>query len=228
MSRKLIALAALALGACSPGYSYRYRVTVEVDTPQGLKTGSSVWEVSVREGSGIPDSGLRASERGSAVAVELPTGTLYALMKRHDYFENQRGNYVTGVMASYLNRVDYPGATKDLAWPDDVKQIIRLKPVFEQDIDHYPLLVRFTDEKQAATVQKVDPANLAASFGPGVSLKRITVTYTSDRPDVHALDERLPWIPTTAALLKPAFRTPMSQWTFGSFIIGSDFEQDQK
>ena len=226
MSRKLIALAALALGACSPGYSYRYRMTVEVDTPQGLKTGSSVWEVSVREGSGIPDSGLRASERGSAVAVELPTGTLYALMKRHDYVENQRGNYVTGVMASYLNRVDYPGATKDLAWPDDVKQIIRLKPVFEQDIDHYPLLVRFTDEKQPATVQKVDPANLAASFGPGVSLKRITVTYTSDRPDVHALDERLPWIPTTASLhiTEGILR---SQRPFASFIIGTDFEKDQ-
>lgn len=228
MSRKLIALAALALGACSPSETFRYRVTVEVNTPQGLKTGSGVWEVAMSKGSGIPDTALRASERGSAVAVDLPTGTLYALMKGQDFVEHQNGNFVTDVIATHVSRHGYPDIHPQDDWRDGVREIRRAQPNFEMYPDEYPMLVRFTDEKQPATVQKVDPANLAASFGPGVSLKRITVTYTSDRPDVHALDARLPWIPTTAALLKPAFRTPMSEWTFGSFIIGSDFEQDQK
>ena len=225
MSRKLIALAVLALGACSPSETFRYRVTVEVNTPQGIKTGSSVWETRITEGSGIPDSGLRLSERGSAVAVDLPTGTLYALMKGQDFIEHQNGNYVSDVLPAHLSKYGQPGVEVVHGdWRANARGIQRAKPNFEMYPDEYPMLVRFTDEKQPATVQKVDPADLAASFGPGISLKRITVTYTSDRPDVHALDERLPWIPTTASLhlTEGILR---SQRPFASFIIGTDFEK---
>ncbi|MEP0393170.1 MAG: hypothetical protein ABJ205_00340 [Erythrobacter sp.] len=42
---------ALLLGGCGAedvAPDYRYRLTVEVDTPEGLKTGSSVIEVSTK------------------------------------------------------------------------------------------------------------------------------------------------------------------------------------
>ena len=50
-----LTLAAVTLSGCNPfgrTYTYRYRITVEVDTPQGLRTGSSVWESSVEEEAG--------------------------------------------------------------------------------------------------------------------------------------------------------------------------------
>jgi hypothetical protein len=56
----------------------------------------------------------------------------------------------------------------------------------------YPLLVTFGDINDPKSVQRVDPANLAASFGPGIRLKRITVEVTDD--DVTSgIEKRLRW-----------------------------------
>jgi len=63
--------------------SYRFKMTVDVETPEGLKTGSSVYEV---ETTGSRDlvaggKGSRFMFRGEAVAVDLPDGrTLFALL----------------------------------------------------------------------------------------------------------------------------------------------------
>ena len=51
---------------------------------------------------------------------------------------------------------------------DETKEAPRGVPLF------YPRLVRFCDNADPKTVEKVDPANLAASFGSGNRLKRIT------------------------------------------------------
>lgn len=56
------------------------------------------------------------------------------------------------------------------------------------------MLVTFRDIDDPASVEKVDPANLAATFGEGVSLKRITVELT-DGPVTRGIEERLPWLP---------------------------------
>lgn len=85
-----LALAALMLAACAaaeedPTPDYRYRLTVEVATPEGLKTGSSVIEV--QQGMGRSTMGgyeplVRYRIRGEATAVDLPGGkTLYALLR---------------------------------------------------------------------------------------------------------------------------------------------------
>ena len=68
------------------GYSsYRFKMTVEVETPHGLKTGSSVYEVQAYKttdlatGGGSSDSDLR----GEALALDLPGGkTLFAQIGR--------------------------------------------------------------------------------------------------------------------------------------------------
>ncbi|MEL7319855.1 MAG: hypothetical protein AAFN04_14585, partial [Pseudomonadota bacterium] len=82
-------LAALLLGSCGladdKAPDYRYRLTVEVDTPEGLKMGSSVIEVKqtlMRPGSSPRSRGVSRKVRGEAVAVDLPGGkTLYALLR---------------------------------------------------------------------------------------------------------------------------------------------------
>lgn len=61
----------------------------------------------------------------------------------------------------------------------------RLREARVIDPRHCPALVTFPDINDPVTVTKVDPDNLAATFGPGVSLKRITLELT-DEPVTEA------------------------------------------
>ena len=44
----------------------------------------------------------------------------------------------------------------------------------------YPMLVTFADVADPTTVARLDPDNLAASFGPGVALRGMTLEITDD------------------------------------------------
>ncbi|MFO1174759.1 MAG: hypothetical protein U1E48_06075 [Paracoccaceae bacterium] len=46
--------------------------------------------------------------------------------------------------------------------------------------DLYPLLVTFDDIHDPKSVRQVDPADLAAAFGPGVRLKAVTLAVTDE------------------------------------------------
>ncbi len=46
--------------------------------------------------------------------------------------------------------------------------------------DAYPLLVTFGDLSDPASVMRVDPADLAATFGEGFALREITLEVTDD------------------------------------------------
>jgi hypothetical protein len=58
--------------------------------------------------------------------------------------------------------------------------------------DDYPMLVTFGDIDDPTSVQRVDPENLAATFGAGVRLKRITLTITDD-PLTEKIEGVLGW-----------------------------------
>ncbi|HBM06154.1 MAG TPA: hypothetical protein DD369_11230, partial [Erythrobacter sp.] len=57
----------------------------------------------------------------------------------------------------------------------------------------YPMLVTFGDLDDPASVERVDPDDLAATFGEGVRLKRITVQITDD-PVTSGIEQRLGWL----------------------------------
>ena len=89
------ALMSLGLTGCAQAEDatpdYRYRLTVEIDTPQGLRSGSSVIEVEQSMGStAMSGFGRRLARRvrGEAVAVDLPDGrTLFALLRSDDNYD---------------------------------------------------------------------------------------------------------------------------------------------
>ena len=58
---------------------------------------------------------------------------------------------------------------------------------------HYPLLVTFTDIIDPTTVKVVDPDNLAETFGPGASLKRITLEITDEPVTEGKIESVLGW-----------------------------------
>lgn len=199
----VIALGAAGAG-CSGGlYSYRYRLIVEVETPEGLRTGSSVIEVLLSEGSGIPNTNLSRSYRGEAAAVDLPNGqTLFALpvgvrdpdgfavfaeAAFHPRMQEQRRSTGFEPLENRIRRLQSQRGRRVLPriWVQGENGTIRM--------DSYPLLVRFADIRDPKSVERVDPDDLKSSFGDGYKLKGIYVEMTSDEVG-NSMKRRLPWL----------------------------------
>ncbi|MBE5074000.1 hypothetical protein IM511_06750 [Erythrobacteraceae bacterium E2-1 Yellow Sea] len=189
----------LLLAACSgtdDPPTYRYRLTVEVDTPEGLKIGSSVIEVTqrlVRPGSSPAHLAIERRVKGEAVAVDLPAGrTLFALLRSED-----DADWASAVMQAAAPKIR--GETFEEKF--DNMLLIKGEKVLPPRwppvaggvrMSGYPMFVTFRNNADPTSVERVDPDNLAATFGEGVSLKRITVQITGD-PVTTGIEKRLGW-----------------------------------
>ena len=60
--------------------------------------------------------------------------------------------------------------------------------------DMYPMLVTFADINDPASVKKVDPDDLAASFGAGYLLKSITLEITDEKVTEGVVEAVLGWM----------------------------------
>ncbi len=78
---------------------------------------------------------------------------------------------------------------------DKLAEIARLPPGTSADIrpEIYPEMVRFRDLDDPASVEHVDPDDLAASFGPGARFVKLRVETTHDEP-VSTITQRLKWL----------------------------------
>ena len=199
---------------------YRYRLTVEVETPEGLKTGSSVIEVntSVAGRNSIPVPGTVSHRvRGEAVTVDLGArGVLFALLRSDDNFDWAKN--VVYRVASKVPRVrDAEGRLDSdgdfeaqFAAMLEHREPIELPRTFPnrghlKDQPARPMLVRLADIADPSTVQRVDPDDLAAGFGPGVKLRRITVQLTDDLVTT-GIEQRLTWLPDVYQILDKDFQ----------------------
>src|SRR5579863_7070411 len=73
--RKIVAifLATLCLASCGKTESFRYKLTLAINTPQGAKLGSSVVEVAYYEVN-FPERGIMHKLRGEALYLDLGLG----------------------------------------------------------------------------------------------------------------------------------------------------------
>lgn len=186
----LAAAAALALSGCAEMFPYRYRfeLTVEVDTPQGLRKGASVYEVWANNKTALlPEEASRDwGVRGEAVAVDLPNGqTLFALLKTNAKHGDLAGLSMTALDPAFQN--DIVESAARIASGKGVKRQAEVAP------EDYPMLVTFRDLADPASVQAVNLADFASVFGPGYALRRITVQIT-DINFASSLQERLRWL----------------------------------
>lgn len=175
------------------GYSkYRFKMTVEVETLQGVRTGSSVYEV---QGFGTTDlttggTGSYTKLRGEAVAVDLPGDqTLFALLRmaNGNSADDHLGIMSMRTMDPAMTNTKKDQSAKRIARGDGIKSPVDVAP------ENYPMLVTFTDINDPKSVKRVDPANLAASFEVGVRLKRIVVEVTDDAVTT-GIEKRLAWL----------------------------------
>lgn len=202
---------ATLLAGCGPSESrYRQKITIEVETPSGVKKGSSVIEVAFAAKSKVLEyiPGNSFSVHGEAVAVDVAPGkTLFALLSQPP----ERGSDTSWYQAMLFGDALRAGAISEppLTLPGhglDVHRVIgnsRAKLTLPPQL--YPLLVTFTDLADPKSIERVAPADLAAAFGSGYVLRCIAVEVTDDavttgiekrlatlgiEPD-HGLDRRL-------------------------------------
>lgn len=179
----LVGGAVAVLGGCGgDSASYRFRMTVEVDTPQGLKTGSSVIEVDAERQEQVLSEArpMFSSVKGEAVAVDLRSGPLFVLLQMPD------------ARTTYISAVTYALAPdlREGGWEPFWKAVNRLGGWFgsangELPREDWPLMVRFRDIHDPKSVERVDPE--------AVGVKRIVLETTGDAVTT-GIEQRLEWL----------------------------------
>lgn len=237
-------ICALPLAGCDAlGHNfpaYRYRLTVEVDTPEGLRTGSSVIEVhtSVASDYSIPTPGVVGYRvRGEAVAVDLgPRGDLFALLRTENDLDWP--GYIMFRMARGLPHAHVQGGKYDrnrnfqaqFAAMLENRDLVALpskfpSPPFPKGMVARPLLVGFKDIADPKSVERLDPDDLAITYGEGVRLRRITVQLTDD-PVTTGIVRMLPWLPKQRGSLFPIpVGKSLKDLPVGALITEGDFKR---
>lgn len=180
---------ALTLSGCAEMFPERYRVEliVEVDTPLGLRSGSSVYEVwASNKTAFLPDEAKRDwGVRGEAVAVDLPNGlTLFALLKTNAMHGDMIGLSMTALDPAFRN--DVVETAKRIASGAGVRRQAEVAP------EDYPMLVTFRVPADPGSVQEVTTASFSSIFGEGYALRNIEVKIT-DAAVTMGIQQRFPW-----------------------------------
>src|SRR5258708_1305337 len=163
--KALVILAAI-VGAISigialkyPTYAHRYRLTVEADTPEGVRSGSSVIEVARSDISWFPLSQVQYSIhlRGEAVFVDLGANRNLIALLAH----GARADNVDQMVSLAVDAYGYRNR-RDEAWAGKMKMQgpVELKPPL------IPTLVSFSDLSDPKTAHGLQPDELPMVFGP--------------------------------------------------------------
>jgi hypothetical protein len=180
----LVAVAAFLLYLYTqPSYTHRFRLTIEVETPDGIKTGSSVIETSAWESGNwgpVEARGIRRDFKGRAVFVDLDHGqNLIALLgfgPRGD--QDKLFKLVSAVLAP----------SEKFGWKEEFK----LKGRGILPSEDIPTLVTLTNLNDPTSAVLVDPSNMAKNFGPGYVFRQALLETTNESVSGN-IEKLLPW-----------------------------------
>jgi hypothetical protein len=202
----------LVAGGCKPHETWRQKLTVVVETPQGEVLGSGVVEVdgAMRQ---LPVSAneINYMLRGKATVVEVLLGRyLFALL----------GGGAERVFAAGKDR--FP-ARRQMECLQEIPG--QTDPVSLQQ-DQVPILVTFDDSTRPKTVREVDPEGLAGVFGEGVRLKALTLEITEGAAANGRVEELSGWSCQSASqqLDGDRYRLSGAKFSFASSLNRLDFK----
>lgn len=175
-----------------PGH--KYRMTVEVETPAGVKSASGIVAVTPYRGYN-PGGTTRTS--GDAVFVDLGGGkNLVALLAHLDKTLDPDG-------VNYVALRAYPAATGKRVNFNDLSRQTGAVPVKGALI---PVLVTFADPANPGSARLVSPDDAETALGKGFRLKGITAEAVPNgfwpvdfggalgEPVTRGIAARLPWL----------------------------------
>lgn len=186
--------------ALKPDDVIRYRVSVEVQTPQGLRAGNSVIESRIEYGPrfGSDAPGIDYKLKGQAVTVDLGgSDMLFALLRGES--GSDPAAYYAGILLSAFRHgargsavppaelLNQPSA-KLRGWARDNRVELELPSA------DWPILVRFRDINDPGSVEKVEPE--------AVEVKRITIAVT-DEEITTGIERKLGWLRDGGLTLDP-------------------------
>jgi hypothetical protein len=172
--------------------TWRYKLTLVVDDNGTQRTGSGVIQVHVRENPRItPETGYSTSIKGEAIAVDLASKGTFFVLLRNSTSVDYAAYFITDIFPPPIP--EGKKARVGFMSPEGLEYYSHLQGKRDVPLDKLPMLVRFRDINDPMTVEKVDPADLEKTFGPGVKLISATIEMT-DEPVTRGMEKRLPWI----------------------------------
>jgi hypothetical protein len=204
----VLALIALGYGYFEihyPTCTYRYKLTAEVMTPEGLKEGSSVIEVSYSHnadwgGGKSADSKLT----GEAVYVDLGNNkNLFVLFTTRDSgraHKNVNENFAGS--AGPMNPFAIPLRVYGLSWKfgherDLCAAFRTVDPKRNSNVpfENIPTVVTFKNLRDPDSVMVVQPDKLSEAFGAGYAMQKLAIWPTPTEPITEKIEKVLPWLP---------------------------------
>ena len=188
-----------------PWGSWRYKLTITLNTPAGEVSGSAVREIADQTPIiSLPESTAPAQEKGEAVVVNIAEGkNLFALIGSDSDQE-------------VYQAFPYPGGYRS-----NIVYYRSLKPSLKVDLPlrAWPRMVTFTDQNDPKTVQSllsiqrcyagiskeaqakceesgphITENKFEEYFGEGVSIKSVTVEITDEPVTQDLVNQYLPWL----------------------------------
>lgn len=168
-------------------FSHRYRLTIEVETPSGLKTGSSVIEPRARTQSpGLSGRSVVPSVSGDAVFVDLGNGkNVVGLMAG-----GPEGRDVGAPVRLAMEAFGVRNCRKSMC---DWRQMQSMSGRRDLPLGLVPTLVTFGDVDDPKTARIIRPDEFEKVYGPGYHFKRAWIEMTDD-PITRNIYTRLPWL----------------------------------
>jgi hypothetical protein len=173
-----------------PGH--KYRLTVEVETSDGVKSASGVMSVHPDRGY---SRGGHTRTKGDAVLVDLGGGkNLLALLAHIDKSIDLDG-------MNYVALRAYKAAGRNVSF----NEMSRLTGAVSVTGALIPVLVAFTDLKDPATARAVLPDDMATALGNGFRLHGVSVEVVPNglwpldfggplgEPVTRGIETKLPW-----------------------------------
>ena len=203
---------------------HKYRLTVEVETPQGMRSGSGV--LSVHPDRGYARGGSTRTS-GDAIVVNLGGGKTLLLLLAH---RNERGIDLDEINYVALRAFGAAGQRAVFRRMDRVKGSV---PVAGSVL---PVFVIFSDASDPATMREVKPGDVEATLGAGIRPKGVSVEVVPNGwwpldfggvfgvPVTRGIALRLPWLtqPDGAARAVQAAALPIQPGADANMLFMRD------
>lgn len=206
----IIVVGIVAYKLAYPTTVYRFRITVNVDTPRGLKTGSSVLEVRHRSYPAWTTLGNNTGQStltGEAVFVDLGSNSdgrplnVVALLAQGQRAEHVDFDLLPGMaFASH-----WKGEFKHFGTPREVSELpVGTRAELQGNL--IPTLVSFSNPSDPNTARVVSPSDFESVFGSGTRLENVEIEIVSPgiwpltligfsgEQATQKIEAKLPWI----------------------------------